>query len=58
MLALKLAELLQFKFGGAVSHADVGSIVALPAVLAFHPNEFSFAFFSHTTLLCRSLFVH
>jgi hypothetical protein len=58
MLALKLTELLQLQFRGAVSHADVGSIIALPTVLALKPNIFPFAFFSHTTLLCRSLIVH
>jgi hypothetical protein len=51
MLAFKLTELLQLQFGRAVNHTDVGSIVALPAVLALKPNIFPFAFFSHTTLL-------
>jgi hypothetical protein len=51
MLAFKPTVLLQLQFGRAVNHTDVGSIVALPAVLALKPNVFPFAFFSHTTLL-------
>jgi hypothetical protein len=58
MLAFKLTEFLQLQFGRAVNYTDVGSIVALPAVLALKPNIFPFAFFCHTTLLCRLLIVH